>query len=69
MEKIKQNPIVKKVGFNRIVLTFVLILMYILFSVTSKGFAGLPRILSCTEHYRSDREIDTTGRNYERYSK
>lgn len=46
MEKIKQNPIVKKVGFNRIVLTFVLILMYILFSVTSKGFAGLPRILS-----------------------
>ena len=28
VEKIKQNPFVKKVGFNRIVLCFVLILMY-----------------------------------------
>lgn len=50
MEKIKQNPIVKKVGFNRIVLCCVLILMYILFSVTSKGFAGLPRILSALNY-------------------
>ena len=46
LEKIKQNPIVKKLGFNRIVLCLVLILMYILFSVSVKGFAGLPRILS-----------------------
>lgn len=50
MEKIKQNPIVKKVGFNRIVLCCVLILMYILFSVTAKGFAGLPRILSALNY-------------------
>ena len=50
MEKIKQNPIVKKVGFNRIVLCGVLILMYILFSVTAKGFAGLPRILSALNY-------------------
>lgn len=50
MEKIKQNPIVKKLGFNRIVLCAVLILMYILFSVSSKGFAGLPRILSALNY-------------------
>ncbi len=50
MEKIKQNPIVKKVGFNRIVLCCVLVLMYILFSVTAKGFAGLPRILSALNY-------------------
>ncbi len=50
MEKIKQNPIVKKLGFNRIVLCAVLILMYILFSVTAKGFAGLPRILSALNY-------------------
>ena len=45
MEKIKQNPIVKKLGFNRIVLCIVLIMMYVIFCFTSKGFAGLPRIL------------------------
>ncbi len=46
MEKIKQNPIVKKLGFNRIILTLVLILMYVLFSIVVDRFAGLPRILS-----------------------
>ncbi len=46
MEKLKQNPIIKKVGFNRIVLCCVLVFMYILFCVSSKGFAGLPRILN-----------------------
>jgi ribose transport system permease protein len=50
LEKIKQNPIVKKLGFNRIVLCCVLILMYILFSLTCKGFAGLPRILSALNY-------------------
>lgn len=46
MEKIKQNPIVKKLGFNRIVLTGVLILMYILFCITSSGFFGMARIMN-----------------------
>ena len=46
MEKIKQNPIVKKVGFNRIVLTGVLILMYVLFCITSEGFFGISRIMN-----------------------
>src|SRR5574344_90822 len=50
LEKIKQNPIVKKVGFNRIVLCCVLLLMYLLFSMTSKNFAGLPRILSALNY-------------------
>ena len=46
LEKIKQNPIVKKLGFNRIVLTGVLILMYILFCITSSGFFGMARIMN-----------------------
>lgn len=51
MEKIKQNPFVKKVGFNRIVLCFVLILMYILFCVATHGnFLGMSRILSALNY-------------------
>ena len=50
MEKIKQNPIVKKIGFNRIVLCFVLVLMYVLFSITANNFVGLPRILSALNY-------------------
>lgn len=46
MEKLKQNPIVKKVGLNRIILALVLVLMYVLFSTVSDSFLGLPRILS-----------------------
>lgn len=51
MDKIKQNPIVKKLGFNRIVLVFVILLMYTLFCVATGGnFAGLPRILSALNY-------------------
>ena len=50
MEKIKQNPFVKKVGFNRIVLVGVLILMYVFFCLTAKNFTGLPRILSALNY-------------------
>ena len=39
LEKFKQNPIVKKVGFNRIVLLGVLILMYVVFCIAVTGFA------------------------------
>ena len=46
MEKIKQNSIVKKLGFNRIILFFILILMYIIFSAIIPGFAGMARIRS-----------------------
>ena len=50
LNKIKQNPIVKKIGFNRIVLIGVLLLMYLLFSVLVSGFAGLSRILSALNY-------------------
>ncbi|MCR5716737.1 MAG: ABC transporter permease [Lachnospiraceae bacterium] len=46
MEKIKQNPIVKKLGFNRIILFCILVLMYIFFCVCISGFAGMAHILS-----------------------
>ncbi|MBQ9567485.1 MAG: ABC transporter permease [Lachnospiraceae bacterium] len=46
MEKIKQNAIVKKIGFNRCVLLLVLVLMYIIFSLLVPGFAGMARIMS-----------------------
>ena len=46
MEKIKQNPIVKKLGFNRIILFCILVLLYVAFSVAIPGFAGMARIMS-----------------------
>ena len=51
MGKIKQNPFVKKVGFNRIVLCFVLILMYVFFCVMTQGaFTGMDRIMSALNY-------------------
>ena len=46
MEKIKQNPVVKKLGFNRIILFLILLLMYAAFSAAVPGFAGTARIMS-----------------------
>ena len=40
MENIKNNPLVKKLGFNRIILVCVLILMYFLFSLGSGRMLG-----------------------------
>ncbi len=46
MEKIKQNAFVKKVGFNRIVLVCVLLLMYVMFGVLTGGqFFTFTRIM------------------------
>ncbi len=51
MEKIKQIPFVKKVGLNRIILCFVLILMYALFCVATHGnFVGISRIISALNY-------------------
>ena len=51
MEKIKQNPFVKKVGFNRIVLCCVLLLMYGFFcALTGGNFAGMNRIMSALNY-------------------
>lgn len=51
VESIKQNPLVKKVGFNRIVLCIVLLLMYALFcALTGGSFVGTRRILSALNY-------------------
>ncbi|MBR2189725.1 MAG: ABC transporter permease [Eubacterium sp.] len=46
MEKIKQNPIVQKLGFNRIVLFLVLVLMYIVFCALIPKFFGIAHVVS-----------------------
>ncbi len=47
MEKIKQNPLVKKIGFNRILLCLVLLLMYAFFCIATDGkFLGMNRIMN-----------------------
>ena len=46
VENIKQNPFVKKVGFNRIILFCVMLLMYLAFSIMVPGFFGMARIMS-----------------------
>ena len=68
MESIKQNPLVKKVGFNRIVLCIVLLLMYGLFcALTGGAFFGLRRILSApwdSYHWQlrlSSRQVELTS--------
>lgn len=47
MERIKENPLVKKVGINRVILCCVLVLMYIFFGIVTQGkFLGVSRILN-----------------------
>ena len=47
MNKIKESPLVKKIGINRIVLVIVLALMYLFFCLVTKGkFLGLTRIVN-----------------------
>ena len=46
----KQNPIVKKIGINRIVLCCVLVLMYVIFSIFGKNFVGMQRIMSALNY-------------------
>ena len=46
MEKIKQNAFVKKVGFNRIILVLVMLVMYLSFGLlTGVKFFGMSRIM------------------------
>lgn len=40
LEKLKENPVIKKIGLNRVILIGVLILMYIVFCIVIKGFAA-----------------------------
>jgi len=50
LKAILENPIVKKLGFNRIVLAGVLILMYVILCLTVNKFAGMPRIMSALNY-------------------
>lgn len=47
MEKFKQNAFVKKVGFNRIILVLVMLVMYLAFGLLTGGkFFGMSRIMN-----------------------
>lgn len=50
MEKFKNLPIVKKLGFNRIILFCVLILLYVVFAILSPTFLKYARILSALNY-------------------
>lgn len=50
MDKIKNNAVVKKIGFNRLVLCCVLIIMYIAFAILSPTFLSYNRILSALNY-------------------
>ena len=50
MENFKNSPIVKKLGFNRIILCGVLVLMYILFSIVEPSFVSYSRVISALNY-------------------
>ena len=50
MENFKNSPFVKKVGFNRIVLCGVLLVLYIAFAIISPTFLSYSRILSALNY-------------------
>lgn len=50
MDTIKNNSFVKKVGFNRLVLCCVLVLLYIAFAILSPTFLSYSRILSALNY-------------------
>ena len=50
MDKFKNLPIVKTLGFNRIILFCVLILLYIIFAILSPTFLKYARILSALNY-------------------
>lgn len=45
MEKLKQNPFIRKVGLNRLLLTIVLILIYLIFCAMIPRFFGMAHII------------------------
>ena len=50
MYRIRQSPLVKKIGFNRIVLFLVLLAMYCFFAVFAKNFVSYNRLLSAMNY-------------------
>ena len=58
MEKLKQNPVVKKLGLNRILLVCILILMFIVFKVVlGSKFPVADSIKSTIVYARNSRRI------------
>lgn len=50
MENLKKNPIVKKIGLNRILLACVLVVMYVAFAIVSPTFLSYSRIMSALNY-------------------
>jgi ribose transport system permease protein len=50
LERIKSNAFVKKIGFNRLVLFLVLLLMYTIFAILEPTFLSYNRILSALNY-------------------
>ena len=50
MEALKQNRFIKVIGFNRVLLVGVLIVMYVFFSLLSPSFFGKDRILNALNY-------------------
>ncbi len=50
MEALKRNPIIRKVGLNRVLLAGVLLVMYVIFAVISPTFLSYSRILSALNY-------------------
>lgn len=46
MNKLKENPLVKEIGLNRLILIGVLVLMYFIFALVSPTFLSYSRIIS-----------------------
>lgn len=46
MNKLKENPLVKEIGLNRLILIGVLVLMYFIFALISPTFLSYSRIIS-----------------------
>lgn len=50
MDKVKNNSIVKKIGFNKIVLCFVILILYGMFALLSPSFVSYLRIISALNY-------------------
>ncbi len=50
MEALKKNPIIKKIGLNRVLLAGVLLIMYVVFALISPTFLSYSRILSALNY-------------------
>ena len=50
MDRVKNNPIIKKIGFNKIVLILVIAVMYGMFAILNESFVSYNRIISALNY-------------------